>query len=121
MQDKWKTLVRTAQIAPSQRRGVEVPEELLERVTRAQAFWRRQAQFDERYFSDYGPPPGNVHMVPGGLPYSQAMQVRPLHCPEFPGDLPGRGHWELGEAGGEASACMHMPLLRRRCLLAGFS
>jgi hypothetical protein len=48
LQDKWKTLVKTAQIAPQQRRGVEIPEELLERVTRAHAFWTAQAAKDER-------------------------------------------------------------------------
>lgn len=51
--------MRTAQIAPSQRRGVEVPEDLLERVTRAHFFWRRQAEFDERYAAQYAAlPPG---------------------------------------------------------------
>eukprot|EP00850_Spirogloea_muscicola_P022196 SM000282S10599 [mRNA] locus=s282:35915:39363:+ [translate_table: standard] len=52
LKDKWKTLVRTAQIAPHQRRGEPVPQELLDRVTRAQAYWsdqiaRAQAERDD--------------------------------------------------------------------------
>lgn len=49
-QDKWKTLVHTAQIAPHQRRGEPVPPDLLERVTKAHAYWTAQlrAQQDER-------------------------------------------------------------------------
>lgn len=51
LQDKWKTLVHTARIAPHQRRGEPVPQELLERVTRAHAFWtahaaKQQAELD---------------------------------------------------------------------------
>eukprot|EP00850_Spirogloea_muscicola_P013403 SM000091S24561 [mRNA] locus=s91:84975:88311:+ [translate_table: standard] len=52
LKDKWKTLVRTAQIAPHQRRGEPVPQDLLDRVTRAQAYWsdqiaRAQAERDD--------------------------------------------------------------------------
>lgn len=43
VQDKWKTLVHTARIAPHQRRGEPVPQELLERVTRAHSFWTAHA------------------------------------------------------------------------------
>ncbi|CAM6092477.1 unnamed protein product [Calypogeia fissa] len=43
LKDKWKTLVHTARIAPHQRRGEPVPQELLERVTRAHAYWTAQA------------------------------------------------------------------------------
>ncbi|KAG0605748.1 hypothetical protein M758_9G084800 [Ceratodon purpureus] len=43
LKDKWKTLVHTARIAPHQRRGEPVPQELLERVTRAHAFWTAHA------------------------------------------------------------------------------
>ncbi|KAH9550219.1 hypothetical protein CY35_10G061200 [Sphagnum magellanicum] len=43
LKDKWKTLVHTARIAPHQRRGEPVPQELLERVTRAHTFWSAQA------------------------------------------------------------------------------
>lgn len=41
-QDKWKTLVHTASIAPQQRRGEPVPQELLDRVLQAQAYWAHQ-------------------------------------------------------------------------------
>ncbi|EFJ08569.1 hypothetical protein SELMODRAFT_131544 [Selaginella moellendorffii] len=45
LKDKWKTLVHTARIAPHQRRGEPVPEELLERVIKAQDYWTaRQAK-----------------------------------------------------------------------------
>ncbi|XP_024401065.1 uncharacterized protein [Physcomitrium patens] len=43
LKDKWKTLVHTARIAPHQRRGEPVPQELLERVTRAHTYWTTQA------------------------------------------------------------------------------
>ncbi|KAG0563321.1 hypothetical protein KC19_8G021400 [Ceratodon purpureus] len=43
LKDKWKTLVHTARIAPHQRRGEPVPQELLERVTRAHAYWTEHA------------------------------------------------------------------------------
>ncbi|KAK9700114.1 hypothetical protein RND81_08G218000 [Saponaria officinalis] len=39
LKDKWKTLVHTASISPQQRRGEPVPQELLDRVLAAQAFW----------------------------------------------------------------------------------
>ncbi|CAM8978346.1 unnamed protein product [Rhodiola kirilowii] len=39
LKDKWKTLVHTAQIAPQQRRGQPVPQELLDRVLAAHAYW----------------------------------------------------------------------------------
>ncbi|KAK6933165.1 hypothetical protein RJ641_036059 [Dillenia turbinata] len=39
LKDKWKTLVHTAQISPQQRRGEPVPQELLDRVLRAHAYW----------------------------------------------------------------------------------
>lgn len=38
-QDKWKTLVHTASIAPQQRRGEPVPQDLLDRVLAAHAYW----------------------------------------------------------------------------------
>ncbi|MQL85939.1 hypothetical protein Taro_018474 [Colocasia esculenta] len=37
--DKWKTLVHTAKISPQQRRGEPVPQELLDRVLSANAYW----------------------------------------------------------------------------------
>ncbi|MED6120870.1 hypothetical protein PIB30_024893 [Stylosanthes scabra] len=39
LKDKWKTLVHTARISPQQRRGEPVPQELLDRVLTAHAFW----------------------------------------------------------------------------------
>ncbi|KAJ8760353.1 hypothetical protein K2173_012594 [Erythroxylum novogranatense] len=39
LKDKWKTLVHTAKIAPQQRRGEPVPQELLDRVLAAHAYW----------------------------------------------------------------------------------
>ncbi|CAM0147871.1 unnamed protein product [Urochloa decumbens] len=42
LKDKWKTLVHTASISPQQRRGEPVPQELLDRVLSAQAYWSRQ-------------------------------------------------------------------------------
>lgn len=41
-QDKWKTLVHTARISPQQRRGEPVPQELLDRVLAAHAYWSQQ-------------------------------------------------------------------------------
>ncbi|XP_042426711.1 telomere repeat-binding protein 2-like [Zingiber officinale] len=42
LKDKWKTLVHTANISPQQRRGEPVPQELLDRVLSAQAYWSQQ-------------------------------------------------------------------------------
>ncbi|XP_060184262.1 telomere repeat-binding protein 4-like [Lycium barbarum] len=42
VKDKWKTLVHTASIAPQQRRGEAVPQELLDRVLAAHAYWSKQ-------------------------------------------------------------------------------
>ncbi|RCV29244.1 hypothetical protein SETIT_5G468700v2 [Setaria italica] len=42
LKDKWKTLVHTASISPQQRRGEPVPQELLDRVLSAQAYWSQQ-------------------------------------------------------------------------------
>ncbi|KAI4368842.1 hypothetical protein MLD38_017354 [Melastoma candidum] len=39
LKDKWKTLVHTAKISPQQRRGEPVPQELLDRVLTAHAYW----------------------------------------------------------------------------------
>ncbi|KAK7385701.1 hypothetical protein VNO78_31506 [Psophocarpus tetragonolobus] len=41
LKDKWKTLVHTAKISPQQRRGEPVPQELLNRVLAAHAYWSR--------------------------------------------------------------------------------
>ncbi|TYJ41992.1 hypothetical protein E1A91_A03G058100v1 [Gossypium mustelinum] len=42
LKDKWKTLVHTARISPQQRRGEPVPQELLDRVLTAHAYWSQQ-------------------------------------------------------------------------------
>ncbi|KAL7173380.1 hypothetical protein ACSBR2_032781 [Camellia fascicularis] len=42
LKDKWKTLVHTARISPQQRRGEPVPQELLDRVLAAHAYWSQQ-------------------------------------------------------------------------------
>ncbi|KAK4371421.1 hypothetical protein RND71_010896 [Anisodus tanguticus] len=42
VKDKWKTLVHTASIAPQQRRGEQVPQELLDRVLAAHAYWSKK-------------------------------------------------------------------------------
>ncbi|VVA94763.1 unnamed protein product [Arabis nemorensis] len=39
LKDKWKTLVHTARISPQQRRGEPVPQDLLDRVLKAHAYW----------------------------------------------------------------------------------
>ncbi|CAL0334843.1 unnamed protein product [Lupinus luteus] len=39
LKDKWKTLVHTARISPQQRRGEQVPQELLDRVLAAHCYW----------------------------------------------------------------------------------
>ncbi|XP_076882380.1 telomere repeat-binding protein 4-like isoform X2 [Bidens hawaiensis] len=39
LKDKWKTLVHTARIAPQQRRGEPVPQDLLDRVLAAHSMW----------------------------------------------------------------------------------
>ncbi|XP_010520105.1 PREDICTED: telomere repeat-binding protein 3 [Tarenaya hassleriana] len=41
LKDKWKTLVHTASISPQQRRGEPVPQELLDRVLAAHAYWSK--------------------------------------------------------------------------------
>ncbi|XP_028123138.1 telomere repeat-binding protein 5-like [Camellia sinensis] len=42
LKDKWKTLVHTARISPQQRRDEPVPQELLDRVLTAHAYWSQQ-------------------------------------------------------------------------------
>ncbi|XP_038901570.1 telomere repeat-binding protein 5-like isoform X2 [Benincasa hispida] len=44
LKDKWKTLVHTAKISPHQRRGEQVPQQLLDRVLTALAYWSQQHQ-----------------------------------------------------------------------------
>lgn len=45
LKDKWKTLVHTARISAQQRRGEPVPQELLDRVLEAHAYWSNNNQF----------------------------------------------------------------------------
>ncbi|KAJ9552022.1 LOW QUALITY PROTEIN: hypothetical protein OSB04_016067 [Centaurea solstitialis] len=42
LKNKWKTLVHTASIAPHQRRGEPVPQDILDRVLAAHAYWSQQ-------------------------------------------------------------------------------
>ncbi|KAL5740588.1 hypothetical protein ACOSQ2_029768 [Xanthoceras sorbifolium] len=50
LKDKWKTLVHTARISPQQRRGEPVPQQLLDRVLAAHAFWsHHQAKQQSHY------------------------------------------------------------------------
>ncbi|KAH8506130.1 hypothetical protein H0E87_013099 [Populus deltoides] len=44
LKDKWKTLVHTARISPQQRRGEPVPQEVLDRVLAAHAYWSYRRQ-----------------------------------------------------------------------------
>ncbi|KAL5717318.1 hypothetical protein ACHQM5_010344 [Ranunculus cassubicifolius] len=48
LKDKWKTLVHTARIAPQQRRGEALPQELLDRVLAAHAYWSQQHQVKQQ-------------------------------------------------------------------------
>ncbi|CAH9103881.1 unnamed protein product [Cuscuta epithymum] len=56
LKDKWKTLVHTASIAPQQRRGEPVPQELLDRVLAAHSYW------SQHQAKQHGKPP--VHAEP---------------------------------------------------------
>ncbi|KAJ6922352.1 hypothetical protein NC652_016108 [Populus alba x Populus x berolinensis] len=44
LKDKWKTLVHTTRISPQQRRGELVPQEVLDKVLAAQAYWSYRRQ-----------------------------------------------------------------------------
>ncbi|XP_059317712.1 telomere repeat-binding protein 4 [Lycium ferocissimum] len=61
LKDKWKTLVHTASIAPQQRRGEQVPQELLDRVLAAHAYWSQQQ--------------GKHHVEPLKTPDAKAQKV----------------------------------------------
>ncbi|XP_057449183.1 telomere-binding protein 1-like isoform X2 [Lotus japonicus] len=52
LKDKWKTLVHTARISPQQRRGEPVPQELLDRVLTAQAYWSNKELSPSHGFVD---------------------------------------------------------------------
>nr|XP_018634387.1 telomere repeat-binding protein 5-like isoform X2 [Nicotiana tomentosiformis] len=53
LKDKWKTLVHTARISPQQRRGEPVPQELLDRVLIAHAYWsQKQAKQHMKHQSE---------------------------------------------------------------------
>ncbi|KAI3517370.1 hypothetical protein L1887_16584 [Cichorium endivia] len=50
LKDKWKTLVHTASISPQQRRGEPVPQNLLDRVLAAHAYWsQHQCKPNEKH------------------------------------------------------------------------
>ncbi|KAJ0103004.1 hypothetical protein Patl1_06414 [Pistacia atlantica] len=53
LKDKWKTLVHTARIAPQQRRGEPVPQELLDRVLAAHAYWSQASGKTARQASSW--------------------------------------------------------------------
>ncbi|RZB72834.1 Telomere repeat-binding protein 3 isoform C [Glycine soja] len=70
LKDKWKTLVHTATISPQQRRGEPVPQELLDRVLAAHAFWS-QHQAKQH---------GKHQAGPGTLKITEASAERPCVC-----------------------------------------
>ncbi|TKY47432.1 Telomere repeat-binding protein 3 [Spatholobus suberectus] len=70
LKDKWKTLVHTATISPQQRRGEPVPQELLDRVLAAHAFWS-QHQAKQH---------GKHQAGPGTLKIAEALAERPCLC-----------------------------------------
>ncbi|KAL0918082.1 hypothetical protein M5K25_010071 [Dendrobium thyrsiflorum] len=53
LKDKWKTLVHTARISPQQRRGEPVPQDLLDRVLSAHAYWCQQQAKSTRLAEPY--------------------------------------------------------------------
>ncbi|XP_010521859.1 PREDICTED: telomere repeat-binding protein 5 isoform X3 [Tarenaya hassleriana] len=55
LKDKWKTLVHTARISPQQRRGEPVPQELLDRVLTAHAYWSQQQGKHQQLTQSHGP------------------------------------------------------------------
>nr|KYP44749.1 Telomere-binding protein 1 [Cajanus cajan] len=70
LKDKWKTLVHTATISPQQRRGEPVPQELLDRVLAAHAFWS-QHQTKQH---------GKHQAGPGTLKIAEASAERQCVC-----------------------------------------
>ncbi|KAK7379266.1 hypothetical protein VNO80_04722 [Phaseolus coccineus] len=70
LKDKWKTLVHTATISPQQRRGEPVPQELLDRVLAAHAFWS-QHQAKQH---------GKHQAGSGTLKITEASAERPCVC-----------------------------------------
>ncbi|VFQ90677.1 unnamed protein product [Cuscuta campestris] len=62
LKDKWKTLVHTASIAPQQRRGEPVPQELLDRVLAAHSYW---SQHQAKQHGKPLLPPPPVHAATG--------------------------------------------------------
>jgi hypothetical protein len=69
LKDKWKTLVHTASIAPQQRRGEPVPQELLDRVLAAQSYWSHQhsklakSPIAEPGLADYDSSPSSLNIT----------------------------------------------------------
>ncbi|KAJ0027710.1 hypothetical protein Pint_35407 [Pistacia integerrima] len=47
LKDKWKTLVHTARISPQQRRGEPLPQQLLDRVLAAHAYWSQHQAYQQ--------------------------------------------------------------------------
>ncbi|XP_061357606.1 telomere repeat-binding protein 3-like isoform X2 [Gastrolobium bilobum] len=60
LKDKWKTLVHTARISPQQRRGEPVPQELLDRVLAAHAYW---SQHQTKQHSKHQAGPGTLKIT----------------------------------------------------------
>ncbi|KAI4299563.1 hypothetical protein L6164_033007 [Bauhinia variegata] len=70
LKDKWKTLVHTARISPQQRRGEPVPQELLDRVLAAHAYWSQHQAKQQA---------GNLKMIREASVESQnAEAIQPL-------------------------------------------
>lgn len=68
LKDKWKTLVHTAKISPQQRRGEPVPQELLDRVLAAHAYWsQQQAKQQGNHHSVTLPKVAEAQETDGGL------------------------------------------------------
>lgn len=72
LQDKWKTLVHTAKISPQQRRGEPVPQELLNRVLAAHAYWsQHQAKQNGKHQN-------GTLKIAGTLADKQGSEVTPV-------------------------------------------
>lgn len=76
LKDKWKTLVHTARISPQQRRGEPVPQELLDRVLAAHAFWS-QHQGKQQQQQQHGKqqPPATPNKVKESSAPPQCLSV----------------------------------------------
>ncbi|KAK4277952.1 hypothetical protein QN277_015866 [Acacia crassicarpa] len=63
LKDKWKTLVHTARISPQQRRGEPVPQELLDRVLDAHAFWSQHQGKQQQHGKHQQQPPATPNKL----------------------------------------------------------